>query len=92
MRKAFVKEAADALHRLSSEIKYLLFVGHPHTDTQHLYNFCSCCTMENTLPLIPNRNYQITVFDERRYFTEGNESCVVSINQLQTGIVICEDL
>ncbi len=35
-------------------------------------------------------NYQ--VFDEKRYFTEGSEPCVVNINGLPTGFTICEDL
>ncbi|CAA0097276.1 Glutamine-dependent NAD(+) synthetase [Halioglobus japonicus] len=35
-------------------------------------------------------NYQ--VFDEKRYFTPGNEPCTVNINGVVVGLSICEDI
>ncbi len=35
-------------------------------------------------------NYQ--VFDEKRYFTPGDEPCVVTINGVAIGLSICEDI
>lgn len=35
-------------------------------------------------------NYR--VFDEKRWFTPGDESLVVTINDVQVGILICEDI
>lgn len=35
-------------------------------------------------------NYQ--VFDEKRYFTPGDEPCVVTINGVAVGLSICEDI
>ncbi len=32
------------------------------------------------------------VFDERRYFTHGEDTCVVTINDTRVGFLICEDL
>ena len=32
------------------------------------------------------------VFDERRYFTAGHDTCVVTINETRVGFLICEDL
>jgi len=32
------------------------------------------------------------VFDERRYFTAGNDTCVVTLNDTRVGFLICEDL
>lgn len=32
------------------------------------------------------------VFDERRYFTAGNDTCVVTLNEVRVGFLICEDL
>lgn len=32
-----------------------------------------------------------TVFDEKRYFSEGHESCVFDVNGVRFGINICED-
>ncbi len=34
-------------------------------------------------------NYQ--VFDERRYFTPGHAACVVDVEGVKTGLLICED-
>jgi NAD+ synthase (glutamine-hydrolysing) len=34
-------------------------------------------------------NYQ--VFDERRYFTAGDEACVIEIDGTRVGLLICED-
>lgn len=33
-----------------------------------------------------------SVFDEKRYFAAGNEPCVVTINGVNVGITICEDV
>lgn len=33
-----------------------------------------------------------SVFDEKRYFSAGNEACLFSINDIQLGITICEDV
>jgi len=35
-------------------------------------------------------NYQ--VFDEKRYFAEGSEPCLVDIGGVRTGLTICEDI
>ncbi|MEX2533914.1 MAG: NAD+ synthase [Nitriliruptoraceae bacterium] len=32
------------------------------------------------------------VFDERRYFMAGNDTCVVTLNDTRVGFLICEDL
>lgn len=33
-----------------------------------------------------------SVFDEKRYFTAGNESCTFTIKGIQVGITLCEDI
>ena len=35
-------------------------------------------------------NYQ--VFDEKRYFSEGDTPCVVDVVGIKVGITICEDI
>ena len=35
-------------------------------------------------------NYQ--VFDEKRYFSEGSEPCVISVDGIKVGVTICEDI
>lgn len=33
-----------------------------------------------------------TVFDEKRYFSTGNTPCVFKLNDIQIGLIICEDM
>ena len=35
-------------------------------------------------------NYR--VFDEKRYFKAGKQSCIVEINQIKIGLLVCEDI
>lgn len=58
--------------------------------------------LRNCAALIENGKFQATyykralpnygVFDEKRYFTAGNETCVVQFKGIRLGILICEDL
>ncbi len=41
-----------------------------------------------TKQLLPNYD----IFDEQKYFTPGNESCVLKINDKNIGVLICEDM
>lgn len=94
LRKAFVDEANAALNKLNSEVKNIYcLVGHPHSDHQHLFNACSLLYNGKILAQYAKQrlpNY--SVFDECRYFTPGQQSCVLPIQGLPVGIVICEDL
>lgn len=94
LRKSFIDEASAALKKLKSEIKDIYYlVGHPFAHHQHLYNSCSLLHNGKLLARYSKQklpNYG--VFDERRYFTEENESRVVSIKGVKVGLVICEDL
>lgn len=94
LRKAFVAEANAALDKLTSEITNIYcLVGHPYTDHQHLFNSCSLIHNGKILGRYSKQrlpNYG--VFDECRYFTPGEQSCVLPILDMPAGIVICEDL
>lgn len=94
LRKAFIDETNAALNKFISEIKDIYcLVGHPHTDRQHLYNSCSLIyngkiAGQYSKQRLPN----YSVFDECRYFTPDNKSCVLNIKDIPVGLVICEDL
>lgn len=94
LRKAFVNEANAALTKLNTEVENIYcLVGHPYSDNQHLFNACSLLYNGKILARYAKQklpNY--SVFDEARYFTAGTESCVLPIQDLPVGIVICEDL
>lgn len=94
LRKEFIAKSNAALKKFRMEVKNIhCLVGHPHKNNQHLFNACSLLYNGKTLACYAKQklpNYE--VFDERRYFKEGRESCLVTINDISFGIVICEDL
>ena len=70
-----------------------LVVGYPGREGGCLFNMVCIIYRGETIGTYKKQclpNYQ--VFDEKRYFTEGSEPCVVNINGLPTGFTICEDL
>ena len=83
------------LDRLCNELPEDLWVivGYPRKTAQGLFNAAGVIhggqlVAEYFKRFLPN--YQ--VFDEVRYFTPGTEPCVVSIDGIQVGITICEDI
>lgn len=70
-----------------------IIVGAPDYDADTLYNGAFVFDGGREVAryrkhLLPN--YQ--VFDEKRYFTPGQDPCVVNIDGLRIGITICEDV
>ena len=76
-----------------AQLSVYLVVGYPHREGTQLFNRMAVifegqvlCTYDKQhLP-----NYQ--VFDERRYFTPGEKTCVVDIDGFSCGLTICEDI
>lgn len=76
-----------------AQLSAYLVVGYPHREGGLLFNRMAVifegrvlCTYDKQhLP-----NYQ--VFDERRYFTPGEKTCVVDIDGFTCGLTICEDI
>ncbi|OGT45210.1 MAG: NAD+ synthase [Gammaproteobacteria bacterium RIFCSPHIGHO2_12_FULL_41_20] len=93
-RKNFIQKTQEALHTLKNHVKDIYcIVGHPNLTPQGLQNACSVIYQEKTLGRYAKQylpNYGI--FDENRYFTPGNDTCVIPIHGVSVGIIICEDL
>ena len=95
MRDSLQGQIEDALTRLASELPSDLYVvvGYPHRCDGGLYNAAGVLHggkmigeyFKQRLP-----NYQ--VFDEKRYFSEGDTPCVVDVAGIKVGITICEDI
>jgi NAD+ synthase (glutamine-hydrolysing) len=70
-----------------------VIVGYPKRQYGRLYNVASLLRAgriaatyyKHCLP-----NY--SVFDEKRYFAEGSDACVVDVKGIALGITICEDI
>ena len=83
-----------ALERLCREVRGIrLLIGFPWVDGERRYNACALLDdgvmvaryYKQKLP-----NYQ--VFDEKRYFDAGEQSCVVDIAGVPVALSICEDI
>ncbi|MAX53369.1 MAG: NAD+ synthase [Methylophaga sp.] len=95
LRPGLLKRVRKALSTLASKLDNIaVLVGHPAGDVESgLYNSASliddgkvvCTYHKQQLP-----NYG--VFDEKRYFVEGDEAVVFDFRGINIGITICEDI
>lgn len=95
LRPGLQKRVEKGLRKLKKKIKDIaVVVGHPTgIARQELYNAASFIAdgdivgtyLKQHLP-----NY--SVFDEKRYFVEGKEPCVIDYKGIKFGITICEDI
>lgn len=104
LRPAFMAACDDAVKTVARDLAGLkglhVVVGHPHggdirsksVQVQLRYNAASVLSEGRVLETYAKRelpNYQ--VFDEYRYFTKGQGSCVFNVEGVNVGLMICED-
>ena len=98
LRPAFLDACEAALQQLQeASVQWpglALVIGHPQRDaaTGLLLNMASVLkdgrlTAAYAKQLLPN----FGVFDEQRYFAAGDGSCVIEIEGIKLGLLICED-
>lgn len=93
-RDDFYQRCEAQLDRLQAATQQTaVLVGHPWREEGNLYNALSLFADGKLLgryfkQQLPNYG----VFDEKRYFSAGHESCVVELNGYRLGLLICEDL
>ena len=86
-----IEQALSKVVESTGNIRILL--GHPYKQNNLMYNACSLITdnkIEKTYLKQHLPNYG--VFDEKRYFREGNESIIFEVNRIKCAISICEDI
>jgi len=95
LRPGLMKRVSHALDTLKKQLSGVgVLVGHPDGIVRKdLYNAASLIADGQILATyfkhqLPN----YSVFDEKRYFEEGSEACVVEFNGIKFGITICEDI
>jgi len=102
LRPAFLAACDDAVKAVARETAGLqglaIVLGHPQALSADAAAFSVC---RNAASVVRNGqieqtyfkrelpNYQ--VFDERRYFVAGQESCVFEVAGVRVGVLICED-
>src|SRR3954453_21702529 len=104
LRPAFIAACDDAVKTVARELAGLkglhVVVGHPpggdirskSVAVQRRFNTASVLSEGRVLVTYAKRelpNYQ--VFDERRYFTPGQGTCVFQVEGVNVGLLICED-
>ena len=104
LRPAFIAGCDEAVRTVARELAQLegmtVVVGHPSGHSvrsrsvavQMRHNAASVIREGRILETYAKRelpNYQ--VFDERRYFTPGEGSCVFEVGGVSVGLLICED-
>jgi NAD+ synthase (glutamine-hydrolysing) len=104
LRPAFIAACDDAVKSVAAELAGLkglhVVVGHPtggdirsrSVAVQRRFNAASVLSEGRLLETYAKRelpNYQ--VFDERRYFTPGQGTCVIHVEGVNVGLLICED-
>ena len=102
LRPAFMAACDDAVKTVARETAGLkgmaIVLGHPQAVSPGAPAFSPCFNaasvvrdglIEQTYAKRELPNYQ--VFDERRYFVAGNETCVFEVEGVRVGVLICED-
>lgn len=93
-RPDFQQRCETQLIRLEqASKKTAIVVGHPWWQNGNIYNALSFFYQGKLLARyfkqqLPNYG----VFDEKRYFQQGNERCVVPFKGYRLGLLICEDI
>ncbi|WP_205289381.1 NAD+ synthase [Lysobacter sp. TY2-98] len=96
LRPSFLADSEKAIRQIAASTRGITaVVGWPETAGAIVYNAASVLRdgrIERTYRKRELPNYQ--VFDERRYFSvdPNGETCVVDVEGVQVGVVICEDL
>ena len=94
LRPDFYRACHRALDDLACRVDGIaIVVGHPEEHDGACYNAATViekgrCIATYRKMRLPNYD----VFDEKRYFEQGTEPCVVTLNGVRCGINICADI
>ncbi|MCQ8104679.1 NAD+ synthase [Methylomonas sp. SURF-2] len=94
LREDFIRQAQRAVDSLTERLPGIdVVIGYPQRMGQHLYNTAAVLRNGQVIAeyhklALPNYG----VFDEQRYFTAGQHSCLFSIRNTRLALSICEDI
>lgn len=87
----YIKSSLDEIVAVTKEIHVI--VGYPIVQDDKLYNACSLIYDHEIVKTYYKQNLpNYGVFDEKRYFSAGHETCLFDINGMTAAISICEDI
>jgi NAD+ synthetase len=94
LRPAFVDACGRELVALAAEVgDVAVVVGFPEREGGHCYNAAAVLRDGRIRDVYRKQHLpNYTVFDEERYFEAGRAPCVVDVDGLRCGLIICEDM
>ena len=94
LRPAFVDACARELAALAAQVTGITAaVGFPERDGGRCYNALAIVRDGRVHEIYRKQHLpNYTVFDEERYFEAGSAPCVVDVEGLRCGFIICEDM
>ncbi|EAR07704.1 NAD+ synthase [Reinekea blandensis] len=94
LRPSLAKRVSQAMHRLfDARLPIAMVVGYPQREDGKLYNKVMVISEGQVIADYRKQhlpNYQ--VFDEKRYFQKGDQTCVFDFMGARIGLSICEDI
>lgn len=93
LRPGFRRAAVEAVRAVARAVSGIdVVIGHPWTENGQHYNAVSWLRDGQVIgryfkQCLPNYG----VFDERRYFTAGEQPLVIDLKGCRCGVIICED-
>lgn len=94
LRPSFYRQIQQALQEINDATQGIaVLIGFPWSENNRIYNACALIKNRNEVAryykkVLPNYG----VFDEKRYFHPGNDTCIVNLDGIPTSLSICEDL
>ncbi|MFW0079057.1 MAG: NAD+ synthase [Coxiella endosymbiont of Haemaphysalis qinghaiensis] len=94
-RATLYRRVHQALQRIVEEVKHttVVVVGYPDFQDKHYYNRAAVISEGKIIATYTKHalpNYR--VFDEKRYFSPGDQPCIIEVKGVRIGLLICEDL
>lgn len=92
--KGLQRQVTAALERVQGEVRGIsMMVGYPEYADGAIYN---AAALVRDGEIVANYRKQelpnYRVFDEKRYFKHGRDTCVVELNGIRVALLICEDV
>ena len=93
-RSSLITRVERAIQKIQDEVKDIyVVIGAPLSENESLFN--AALVIYNSKIIAKYHKHQLPnyeVFDEKRYFKQGENACVVKIKDVNIGITICEDI
>lgn len=95
LRPGLLKRVKKALETLQKHVEGVaIVIGHPDGEVRkELYNAASLIDGgKRVATYFKHKLPNYSVFDEKRYFVEGKQACVVDFRGIRIGLTLCEDI